>query len=251
MDNVLAMLMARKGGGGSGGGADWNASEGEDGYVKNRTHYSETAEVVLFDGTVQYDNSYGVQFGDKTAKIKPEQEYTVIFDGVVYKCIAVGASIGAKMDFSLNTTPPFDFSVYPFAIMSDSGLTGIFPDTNEHSIKITTIDESVHKIDKKFLPFGECKFLEMNGTNYGEDIETCSLSFDEAFSWFDEHWAILGVYRDYQSFEWFFLTNAWARLNSDGTRYIRFIFTRLSDAKSFTVFYLEDGTFTTTEQEDN
>lgn len=32
--------------GGSGGGADWNASEGEAGYVKNRTHYEEVTEVM-------------------------------------------------------------------------------------------------------------------------------------------------------------------------------------------------------------
>ena len=32
-------------GGGSGGGADWNASEGEAGYVKNRTHYEKTTVV--------------------------------------------------------------------------------------------------------------------------------------------------------------------------------------------------------------
>ncbi len=45
-------------GGGSGGGADWNASEGEAGYVKNRTHYEEVevlseAVNITWDGNTE------------------------------------------------------------------------------------------------------------------------------------------------------------------------------------------------------
>ncbi len=46
------------GGNSSGDGADWNASEGEAGYVKNRTHYEETAVVneplnITWDGDTE------------------------------------------------------------------------------------------------------------------------------------------------------------------------------------------------------
>lgn len=38
-------FLSKLGGNSSGGGADWNASEGEAGYVKNRTHYGKKVDI--------------------------------------------------------------------------------------------------------------------------------------------------------------------------------------------------------------
>lgn len=82
------------GGNGSGGGADWNASEGEAGYVKNRTHYmginviDQRSDVVTDSGTVPA--TYGVLpngvFGSPGSPKIPEGKYLLFKLGdVSYK----------------------------------------------------------------------------------------------------------------------------------------------------------------------
>ena len=64
--DIFSYKLGQKSGGGSGGGADWNASEGEAGYVKNRTHYEEVVqafEPIVWDGNTDGLESFDVGNG--------------------------------------------------------------------------------------------------------------------------------------------------------------------------------------------
>ena len=77
------MFLSKIVGGGSGGGnADWNASEGEEGYVKNRTHYVETIVVneplnITWDGNTEGLVSADVYYKISDAILTDEQIKTI------------------------------------------------------------------------------------------------------------------------------------------------------------------------------
>lgn len=86
------MIMANApGGGGSGGGsADWNASEGEAGHVKNKPFYEETNAVPVMDMDVT--TTYFKVFRNIDAsRIVAGNTYAVTFDGKTYNCAAFEA----------------------------------------------------------------------------------------------------------------------------------------------------------------
>lgn len=66
MIDIFSYKLGQKSGGGSGGGADWNASEGEAGYIKNRTHYEEVTEVMgdtlTWDGNTEGRVCAGISY---------------------------------------------------------------------------------------------------------------------------------------------------------------------------------------------
>ena len=109
MDIVEFAKMRKTLGGGSGGNggapADWNANEGEAGYVKNRTHY--IGKTLLFDETIFFDGTEGFNLGTINIDLIPNETYTVVFDGVTYECVASGyngnySEIG---DYTYETVP--------------------------------------------------------------------------------------------------------------------------------------------------
>jgi hypothetical protein len=232
--------------GGSGGGADWNANEGEAGYVKNRTHYTAKEEVTLFEGSVQDTEGWGVELIG-APKFVVGQEYTVVLDGATYKCEAneeydIGAPyLGEDDGGNLN----FDYSIYPFSINGYEGVYANFADKNEHSLKLTTVEEVNHKLDEKYLPFGEFKILQITiGPSF--DYILCNLPFEEAFEWCEKNMAIgLAIHGSYYGF--FYLIQAIAFTKSEDNRYIEMHFAQIHSDQTFKLWYLSDGTITRTD----
>ena len=68
------------------GEPDWNAKEGEEGYIKNRTHWDErgytefTMEISPAWGEEEYDINF--------TELKWGEIYPIIWNGVTYECQA-------------------------------------------------------------------------------------------------------------------------------------------------------------------
>lgn len=81
------------GGGGGGGGssapADWNASEGQPGYIKNRPFYEETSELTV---TLPFTDAY------------PDEAHVSVTDGCVYGGLS-GSTASAIIE-TMGDTPP-------------------------------------------------------------------------------------------------------------------------------------------------
>jgi hypothetical protein len=100
------------------------------------------------------------------------QTYTVVWDGVTYADI-----VCIDDDGYLTIGDPYgDFSTIPFYMQYVSGLFGIFTNStaSSHSIKITTIQSEIIKIDKKYLPVlvgqdVEGTVFNINGDNWVAD----------------------------------------------------------------------------------
>lgn len=140
-----------------GGGADWNASEGEPGHVLNRTHWVEGGVKEIFAETLAIDDE-GTAESFSTIPLTAGETYTVNWNGTEYTCVA--------QDFSAMT--PGAIGLGNFAIMglADTGepfvviysqeanATLVFAldgtVSTEVPISIHTA-EVVHKLDNKFI----------------------------------------------------------------------------------------------------
>lgn len=166
----LAKAYTRKYGGGGGttlSTPDWNASEGEEGYIKNRPFYSETKETeILPETTVTLENQGATTIPRKNLIVG--QVYTVTFNNTNYACVckevfenetSVGVGLG-EVDALMNGTEPS--GVYPFVmIMIDESLIEtmeiesliyvINPDITEVTIRIMGIGECLKTLDNKYL----------------------------------------------------------------------------------------------------
>lgn len=149
---------------GSSGGADWNASEGGPGYVKNRTHWAETA-TLLDNATVV--GSYA-EF-DPIGLFNEGQTYRVVFDGVPYDCI--GINPGGATYLGNGTLDAYDLgNNEPFLVLgTPSHLEIITSDGNSHAISI--VGEVVHKIDPKYISGIAPRLLIAKGNRMYSDNE--------------------------------------------------------------------------------
>ena len=161
----------------AGGGAvqpDWSQNdETQPDYVRNRTHYTETAivEVLLeISFTSQLlDGSYGWMANEPTITELPEagEVATVSFDGKEYECAAVvmhgiavygnAAAMGGD-----DTGEPFVLMSAPNSRSSVVCLTDTEP--TAHSISVYRKEETVHTLDPKYLPDNEL-FEEYEGVS--------------------------------------------------------------------------------------
>ena len=139
---------------------DWDQNtESSADYIKNRTHWSETAltevvpetTVVLTDGSA-FDVLNGVSLIDG-------QIYTVIWDSIEYECLAQSTDYG---DVYIGTQPapmvsstdaetnesdkPFYIATYGTEYSIVEGEIG------SHTFRIRANIETVHKLDEKYLP---------------------------------------------------------------------------------------------------
>jgi hypothetical protein len=159
-DPISFALSQQEAGSGSGSGgapADWNAKEGEAGYVKNRTHWEEVGEPVeiLPETTVVIEGGQG--FVENVLPLTDGGIYTITWNGVEYTCVgfyaqdaiyagdlytASGGGLGAE-----STGEPFAFGCFNggLAIMCLDG-------SSEVVLSIVGKNTTVHKIDKKYLP---------------------------------------------------------------------------------------------------
>ena len=199
----------------SGGGADWNASEGEAGYVKNRTHYEETtvvneplnitwdgnseglvsvegvplckvSDVVLNDeqiktATVTISNGNAVYIGDMWEDLVSSG--LVTDDGVVFFEAVV--AIIRKDNIEINGTTFNRKGIY--FLSYNGAYTASFTTTEpvEHTKTV------LKKLDKKFLPYEPIEFI----VNEDETSVSCKLSAEELLniSVTELHWnSVLG-----------------------------------------------------------
>jgi len=130
-------------------------------YVKNRTHYEETKNVVIAEdpqarnimphikSTVEGYSTNGYLRGDA---IIPGETYVVNFDGVDYVGVAYeGSSIvcifgggDGKSDY---TKAPFNILVLP-----ENEVMLMTTDGKQHQLKIVHVQKHIKKLDKKYLP---------------------------------------------------------------------------------------------------
>lgn len=151
---------------------NWNANEGEDGYIENRTHYVVSVDetTVLPETTITPDEE-GNYFVTETPSVYIENGavYLITYNGVEYKCQAKevadgnitmlvlgnsGAMLGEE-----GTGEPFVFAILPdeLAELYEGVYAAIYPLDGAESvtIKITAINEVVKTIDPKYLGDGK------------------------------------------------------------------------------------------------
>ena len=142
------------------GEPDWNAKEGEEGYIKNRTHYGELQENTVFEINFIGKNHYGCEgFVPITG-----QTYFVYLNGERYECIAneaygqagaywnyIGSlGLGTLRDYELDNRYPFFFG----SMYNNPNYCCIcFKEAGEYQLIIKIPKETVVKqLDPKFIP---------------------------------------------------------------------------------------------------
>lgn len=164
----LAKAYTRKYGGGGGttlSTPDWNASEGEAGYIKNRPFYSKTIEEeILPKTTLTLSNSAAML---PEFQLMEGQNYTVVLDGTNYECVGnlvaegdvtLGVGLG-DLNLIMSKEP---LGVYPFCIIaineewvSTVGFSALIMVTDselsEISVSIHGTTENIKTLDNKYL----------------------------------------------------------------------------------------------------
>lgn len=151
---------------------DWSQNdETQPDYVRNRTHYTETAKVTIFPEisfTSQlYKGSYGWMADEPTINELPEtgEVATVAFDGKEYECAATvmqgmvvyGNTVAID---GVDTGEPFALVSAPNSQSSVVCLADTEPTV--HSVAVYKKEETVHTLDPKYLPDNEL-FEEYEG----------------------------------------------------------------------------------------
>lgn len=142
--------------------ADWNAAEGEPGYIRNRTHWEEgTAVCLLEDYHAGGANPWRVR--DVPCFIVGET-YTVIWNGVKYACVAQDYSIAEEGVVVVGWAD--ETSTEPFQL-TNSSIRGLdwgkdtlviapvpFDTSKEVTLSIYQGSKTIHTLDPKYLPTG-------------------------------------------------------------------------------------------------
>lgn len=152
-----------------GGGADWNAAEGEPGHVLNRTHWVEPGEMVEIMPETAFtagEDSPPMAQYTSAPELVIGETYTVNFRGTPYTCEAFSCDPGVGVRLTMlgnaslfgleDTGEPF-LGMYIPAKLFDEG--------DPEAIAVTALDnlakgtvsifhnaEIVHKLDGKYLP---------------------------------------------------------------------------------------------------
>lgn len=169
---------------------NWNQNDPTaDDYIKNRPFYSDGVQEVeiLPETTINVEDAYSNIYDPFSIVLKRGQTYTVVFDGVIYQCVAketysnepfIGNSSILGWNDDKNTGEPFFIDVW---IDGDYAETTFAATTaGSHTISISTIAEVVHQIDKKYVPIPDGLVTENDMWNIMDDVWS-NLS-DVAFS---------------------------------------------------------------------
>ena len=138
------------------GGADWNANEGEAGYIKNRTHYDTISEIYP-ETTMALDSGGATLPSDFILELN--KQYIISWNGTPYTCTAesvmidtemaiVVGNIGVVMGIGSDTGEPFVIGYVPSYNMIlvqaiDNSLT---------SVNLKIEGEVAVKLPYKYLP---------------------------------------------------------------------------------------------------
>lgn len=158
---ITSQYLRQNGGNSSGGGADWNANEGEAGYIKNRTHYTEVKRIVVLPETTAFIDGpanptptvYNVNFVPDV-----REKILVVFDGVEYnlRVSELPKSFG-DMGFLLGEASVSDAPFVGFFDLHGAGTVEFINknlDGGTHTFSIYYDGEFVTKIDPKYMPEG-------------------------------------------------------------------------------------------------
>lgn len=148
-----------------GGGADWNAAEGEPGHILNRTHWAESGMVdVLAETVVDTSEGQGIMSTAYTEFPTIGNTYTITYNGVNYECVCeyfeddqgVAAALfgnGSVLGLPLETTDPFIvLLIVPESVSTAGYYGGVVPLDGSTSVTVSIKGrtEVVHKLDPKF-----------------------------------------------------------------------------------------------------
>ena len=140
--------------------SDWNQNDSNaKDYIKNRPFYTdEVKDMVMNEATVSYE----APEQSATKALEVGKTYTVLFDGVKYKSVC--KEYGGYKMIGNNIVYPFDDNLEtdvdtgePFAIEAEGDNTSLYwhfyeNDTSEHVASVYIAEESIVKIDEKYLP---------------------------------------------------------------------------------------------------
>lgn len=137
---------------------NWEQNDtGADDYIKNRPFYIiGSTENTLLDGTFEFvDNMYQQQ--NSTIDFEVDKEYTVIFDGVSYNCIAfIVDGLPYIGNVAVSNSSLYPDSGEPFLMAASTAYEMLAIITNSagtaHTVTIKSIEENVQTMDKKYLP---------------------------------------------------------------------------------------------------
>lgn len=152
---------------GFGSGADWNAKEGEPGYIKNRTHWIDKQEnVTILENTiVEFDES-GTGAIENTPTLTADAIYTVNWNGNLYTCKSQEFFIGGYSCVGIGNLPAIsgvgEPGEEPFVLMDTTnvielvGFKGLLVydllmESPSTEVSITGTTEEIHQIDPKFI----------------------------------------------------------------------------------------------------
>lgn len=138
--------------------ADWNQNdETAINYIKNRPFYTiSSTENTLLDGTFEFKNGQYLSQQNSTIDFEVGKEYTVIFDGVSYNCIAFIEQDVPCIGNGVIINSKYPDSGEPFLIGASiaQGMLVILTNSagTAHTVTIKFIKENVQTMDKKYLP---------------------------------------------------------------------------------------------------
>ena len=171
LDNLSAGLKQLEKKVETAGGADWNAQEGEAGYVQNRTHYKIDGqlETLIPETTAIAIDADNGQFGVVEQQTFPElgATYTVNWNGTTYELEAVGVdsdgltaagfgNVGA-LTGGASTGEPFLILVIPaeaYEVTQAGALIWALDGSTEVTFSIYRDYTVIKKLDYDFMPKG-------------------------------------------------------------------------------------------------
>ena len=149
----------------AGGGADWNASEGEPGHVLNRTHWVEGGMVeVLAETTTAVSGEAFAEIVIQSCPVSVGDTVIVNWNGTEYSCVGIdGSAFGmdGAIFGNIGVLTGGTDTGEPFIVVlgeDDGGtcfaLVVAVDGSTEATLSIHHNAETVHKLDPKFLPDG-------------------------------------------------------------------------------------------------
>ena len=175
------------------GGADWNAADGEPGYVENRTHYTEGGYSVNLQDTTLTDLVIGTKrnyyYVDHPIGLKPGQTYKVRRNEDVYEYVAQDVSTEDTVRYQLATDENDEYMFFRLIEYPNKNSEGYYVEifwaigADDPADSVISVyqdsPEIVHKLDAKYLPEGvpyvykgylleETDAVETTDPNYGK-----------------------------------------------------------------------------------
>jgi hypothetical protein len=174
---------------------DWSISNPNSGsYIQNRPFYSEThLDVVLPEATIPKKVAYLNDYTSYTRNLERNHEYTVICDGVEYKCVPVWNDIISSLTIGNPSLASLgDDTGETFFINSQMNMmmTAIYFATDgPHTISINEGNiETIVTLDEKFIPDTIARKGDAGGSKdpivifFNDEPMSASVTFEEAWA---------------------------------------------------------------------